>query len=140
MSNKLYVGNVPFLISEIELSQLFSSCGTIIDIIVPTDKISGKPRGFVFIEMSSKEETNKAISELNNVIVGGRTIKVDYASDKPDYKPNRPYAKEMGIDICIVCKSKDFLYGFDDVILGGICTSCISSLSKASRPHNKKHD
>ncbi len=141
MSNKLYIGNIPFSISEDELSDLFSSIGNVSNVYLPTDKETGRSRGFAFIEMSSEDEASAAVNKLNGKIVGGRNIKVAIATERTD-RPNNPYppkkytprADSLGVDVCIVCQSSGKeVFGFDPHV-GGVCADCISALSKASRP------
>lgn len=135
MSFKLYIGNLPFSATEEDLLNLFSSCGTVEKINIPTDRDSGRPRGFGFVEMETKEGMENAISSLNGAELGGRNIRVDEATEKKSDSPSKPYAKEIGTGICIFCGEKETLYGFPSTT-GGACSSCISSLSKASRPRN----
>lgn len=141
MSNKLYVGNLPYTVSTQDLENLFSSCGTILDTHIPSDKDTGRPRGFAFVELSSPEEVEEAISKLNGVDIGGRNIKVTQALEKADkgaYTPTRkPYAKEIGPGECILCNATDTLYGFEGSH-NGVCSSCVSALSHAVRPPRTK--
>lgn len=138
VSNKLYIGNIPFSISEKELTDLFSSVGNVQNVYIPSDKETGRPRGFAFVEMSSEDETHTAVNQLNGAEVGGRNIKVDIATDRTN-KPYAPkqystHAESFGVDVCIVCQSSGKeVFGFDPNV-GGVCTDCISALSKASRP------
>lgn len=142
MPNKLYIGNIPFSISENELSDLFNSVGNVQNVFIPTDKDSGRPRGFAFIEMSSDVEASAAVDQLNDANIDGRNIKVAFATERPNqtYKPsspkqyNAPIAKSFGVDVCIVCQSSGKeVFGFDEAV-GGVCSECISALSKATRP------
>ncbi len=80
MSNtKLYVGGLPFSTSEEELRELFSQHGTIDSVRIITDRMTGRSRGFGFIEMSSKEESQAAIDALNGTSLGGRNLTVNEA-------------------------------------------------------------
>jgi RNA recognition motif-containing protein len=79
MSTRLFVGNLPFETSELDLRDLFGQSGQIIEVKVVTDRETGRSRGFAFVEMSNAEEANKAISELNGRDLGGRTLKVNEA-------------------------------------------------------------
>lgn len=138
MSFKLYVGNLPFSATEDDLFNLFSSCGTVEKINLPTDRDSGKPRGFGFVEMESQDGMDNAINTLDGASLGGREIKVTEAVERKSdssYKPSKPYATSKGNGICIFCGEEDTIYGFPSTT-GGVCASCISSLSKASRPRN----
>jgi RNA recognition motif-containing protein len=84
MTIKLYVGNLPFQMTEEDLHALFSEAGEVLSAKIITDRHTGQPRGFGFVEMSSKAEGQKAISEIDGRIVEGRTLKVNEA--KPQVK------------------------------------------------------
>jgi RNA recognition motif-containing protein len=79
MGSKLYVGGLPYSVTEQELSELFSAYGTVESARVITDKFTGQSRGFGFIEMSTAEEASNAISSLNNTQMKGRTLIVNEA-------------------------------------------------------------
>jgi RNA recognition motif-containing protein len=83
MSRKLYVGNLPYETGEAELQELFSRAGNVDSVKVMRDMATGRARGFAFVEMSSDDEAQKAISELNNFQVGGRGLTVNEARPKP---------------------------------------------------------
>jgi cold-inducible RNA-binding protein len=83
MSRKLYVGNLPYETGEAELQELFSRAGNVDSVKVMRDMATGRARGFAFVEMSSDDEAQKAISELNNYQVGGRGLTVNEARPKP---------------------------------------------------------
>ena len=84
MGNKLYVGNLAYSISEKELEQLFSQYGTVQSAKIITDRDTGQPKGFAFVEMGSDGEAKAAISGLDGKEVGGRAIKVNEARPKED--------------------------------------------------------
>ena len=77
---KLYVGNLPFSSTEDEIRQLFSQYGTVSSVALITDRDTGAPRGFGFVEM--EEGASEAISALNNYELGGRALKVNEARPK----------------------------------------------------------
>src|SRR6476660_654610 len=83
MSRKLYVGNLPYETGEAELQQLFERAGTVNSVKVMRDMATGRARGFAFVEMSTDDEAQKAITELNNFQVGGRGLTVNEARPKP---------------------------------------------------------
>jgi RNA recognition motif-containing protein len=84
MSQKLYVGNLPFGASEETLKNLFAEAGTVESVKIITDTYSGRSRGFGFVEMASKEEGEKAISLLNGKTFMERALVVNEA--KPQKK------------------------------------------------------
>lgn len=84
MSMKLYVGNLSFQTSSQELEELFANIGTVESATVVEDRETGRSRGFGFVEMSSQEEGEKAIAELNGQEVSGREIKVNEAKPRED--------------------------------------------------------
>lgn len=80
---KLYVGNLPFTASETELEQLFSQHGTVASVALITDRDTGRPRGFGFVEMANDDEANTAIEALNGQDFGGRALTVNEARQRP---------------------------------------------------------
>jgi cold-inducible RNA-binding protein len=79
MSMKLYVGNLSFDTTQQSLETLFGEIGTVTSTNIIEDRETGRPRGFGFVEMSSKEEGENAIAALNGKEVDGREIKVNEA-------------------------------------------------------------
>ncbi len=79
---KLYVGNISFNISEQDLEDYFGEIGTVESANVITDRDTGRSRGFGFVEMSSQEEGQKAISELDGKELDGRELKVNEAKPR----------------------------------------------------------
>ena len=84
MSTKLYVGGLPYSVTEQQLSELFAQQGAVSSAKVITDKFTGQSRGFGFVEMSTTEEAKKAISALNGTQLDGRPLTVNEA--KPQEK------------------------------------------------------
>ncbi|MBK6798377.1 MAG: RNA-binding protein [Acidobacteria bacterium] len=82
MSMKLYVGNLSFETSSSDLETLFTQMGTVESASVVEDRDTGRSRGFGFVEMSSKEEGNAAISEFNGKEVNGRSLTVNEAKPR----------------------------------------------------------
>jgi RNA recognition motif-containing protein len=76
---KIYVGNLNHETTEPQIRESFEKYGEVTSLNLVKDKESGKPKGFAFVEMSSKEHGEKAISGLNGVDVGGNLLKVDVA-------------------------------------------------------------
>jgi cold-inducible RNA-binding protein len=79
---KIYVGNLPFTATDAELRTLFSEHGTVESISLPTDRETGRPRGFGFVEMN-RADASRAIQNLNGKDMGGRALRVNEAQDKP---------------------------------------------------------
>ena len=82
MGRKLYVGNLPYSVTQETLEETFSQCGTVDSVNVITDRDTGQSKGFGFIEMSNDSEAQKAIQELNGTSIDGREIKVNEAKPK----------------------------------------------------------
>ena len=83
MSRKLYVGNLPYSTSETELEELFGRTGSVDSVNVMRDMATGRARGFAFVEMATDDEAQKAIQELNQQDLGGRSLTVNEARPKP---------------------------------------------------------
>ena len=84
MAVRLYVGNLPFKATEEQLQGLFQQAGTVQEVSIMRDRMSGQSRGFGFIEMPKKEEAEKAISMLNGKDMKGRTATVNEAKPRTD--------------------------------------------------------
>lgn len=82
MTNKLFVANLPFSATEEDMKQFFSAAGSVVSARIITDRETGRSRGFGFVEMSSPEEAQRAMSELNEKELNGRTIFVSEANDQ----------------------------------------------------------
>ena len=82
MGNRLYVGNLSFNTTELELREVFSQCGTVAETKMVMDRETGRPRGFAFVEMGSEQEAKLAIDELNGRELGGRTLTVNEAQER----------------------------------------------------------
>ena len=83
MGRKLYVGNLPYETGEAELQELFTRAGTVETVKVMRDMATGRARGFAFVEMSTDDEAQRAITELNEFQLGGRGLTVNEARPKP---------------------------------------------------------
>ena len=81
-SNKLYVGGLPYATTENELEDLFSEHGTVESVRVITDRMTGRSKGFGFVEMGSQAEAEAAIEKLNDSELGGRTLVVNEAKPR----------------------------------------------------------
>src|SRR5262249_23784866 len=83
MSRKLYVGNLPYETGETDLQELFARAGVVETVRVMRDMATGRSRGFAFVEMNTVEEAQKAITELHEHQLGGRSLTVNEARPKP---------------------------------------------------------
>lgn len=83
MNQRIYVGNLPFSSREDDVRELFAQYGEVISVVLPTDRETGRPRGFGFVEMSGEDAT-KAIDALNGRDFGGRALNVNQARERED--------------------------------------------------------
>jgi RNA recognition motif-containing protein len=83
MGNRLYVGNLSFQTTQEALHAAFSSVGEVREVGMPTDRETGRPRGFAFVTMGSDEAAQAAIQEFNGKTLDGRQIKVNEAEERP---------------------------------------------------------
>jgi RNA recognition motif-containing protein len=88
MSKKLYVGNLPYNATEADLRSLFAQYGTVTSVSLITDRETGNPRGFGFVEMS--DGADDAISSLDRHDFGGRPLRVNEARPKEDRGGSAP--------------------------------------------------
>jgi RNA recognition motif-containing protein len=84
MATNLFVGNLPYAMDNDKLAQLFAAAGTVVSAKVISDKYSGRSRGFGFVEMSSEEESKKAIEMFNGKDVEGRALVVNEARPREE--------------------------------------------------------
>ncbi len=89
---KLYVGNLPFRATESEVRELFEPHGTVHSVTLITDRDTGRPRGFGFVEMD-EEAADAAVSTLDGTDFGGRSVRVNVAKERGD---NRRGPREGG--------------------------------------------
>jgi len=87
MSNKLFVGNLSFDITENDLQDAFAAHGTVLEANLMLDRVSGRPRGFGFVTMSTPEEAQNAIQALNGRDLGGRALTVNVARPREERGP-----------------------------------------------------
>ncbi len=92
MSTKLYVGGLPYSVTDGRLEEIFSAHGSVQSARVISDKFTGRSRGFGFVEMATSEEAQKAMEALNNTQLEGRTLVVNEA--KPQER--RPGGGDRG--------------------------------------------
>jgi RNA recognition motif-containing protein len=79
---KIYVGNLPFTATDSDIRALFSQHGSVESVALPTDRETGRPRGFGFVEMPAAD-AQRAIQALNGYSMNGRPLRVNEAQDKP---------------------------------------------------------
>lgn len=84
----IYVGNLPYTVTEADLNQAFSAFGKVTSVTLISDKFSGQSKGFGFVEMANNSEADAAIKGLNETPFKGRNITVNQAKPKTD-KPQR---------------------------------------------------
>jgi RNA recognition motif-containing protein len=89
MAKKLYVGSLPYSVTEDQLRELFAPFGSIDSVRIISDKYSGQSKGFGFVEMASDEEAQAAIEGVNGKEIGGRTLVVNEA--RPEEKRERSF-------------------------------------------------
>jgi RNA recognition motif-containing protein len=90
MAKRIYVGNLPYRITEDEVRDLFQEHGTVLSVNLINDRETGQPRGFGFVEMED-QGADTAIEALNNSSLGGRTLKVNEARPRENRRPNRDH-------------------------------------------------
>lgn len=90
MATKLYVGGLPYSTTQDELQEAFAKAGAVVSATIIMDKMTGRSRGFGFVEMSSADDAAKAIDMWNNNDLGGRKLTVNEA------KPLEPRAPRQG--------------------------------------------
>ncbi len=88
---KMYVGNLAYDVSEDELAAEFGAYGKVDSVAIPADKLSGRPRGFAFVEMASKSEAEAAIAGLNGKMLKERTIVVNESRPRTDNRGGGSY-------------------------------------------------
>ena len=82
MGNRLYVGNLSYNTTQEALEAAFVAVGEVREISMPTDRETGRFRGFAFVTMGSAQEANSAIAQLNGVMLDGRSLKVNEAQER----------------------------------------------------------
>jgi cold-inducible RNA-binding protein len=82
MSKRLYVGNLSFGTTEMDLREVFAKAGNVAEVKVVLERETGRPRGFAFVEMSTDQEAREAIAQLDGRDLDGRTLKVSEAQER----------------------------------------------------------
>jgi cold-inducible RNA-binding protein len=88
MGQKVFVGNMSFDTTREELQELFAQAGEVTEVVVPTDRMSGRPRGFAFVSFATDEAAAAAIQKLDGAELGGRNLRVNEASAE---RPTRSF-------------------------------------------------
>lgn len=91
MATKLYVGGLPYSSTEDAVKEYFSQAGTVTSVAIITDKMTGRSKGFGFVEMSSDEEAQKAIEMFDKKEFDGRMLTVNEARPMEARPPRRDY-------------------------------------------------
>jgi cold-inducible RNA-binding protein len=84
MSTKVFVGNLSFNVTENELQDMFAAHGSVVEANLMTDRMTGRPRGFGFVTMSTPQEAEAAINALNGKTVDGRALTVNVAKPREE--------------------------------------------------------
>jgi len=96
MSNKLFVGNLSFNTTENDLQDAFAAHGTVVEANLMMDRMSGRPRGFGFVTMSTPEEAQTAITALNGAQLDGRALTVNVARPREERSSGGGGRREFG--------------------------------------------
>jgi RNA recognition motif-containing protein len=89
MNSKLYVGNMSFKTTEAELRSAFGQFGTVTDVYIASDRMTGRPRGFAFVTFSNDTESKLAAEKMNGVDLDGRQLTVNEAKPKEEMGGSR---------------------------------------------------
>jgi RNA recognition motif-containing protein len=85
--NRLFVGNLSYQTAENDLQDYFSQAGAVTSVNLMLDKVTGKSRGFAFVEFATPEEANKAVEDFHNKEFQGRALTVNIARPKEEHAP-----------------------------------------------------
>ena len=83
MNAKVFVGNLDFATTSDEIQSLFQEAGEVLGVSVPTDRLTGRPRGFAFVEFASATDAATAIQRFDGHELSGRRLRVNEAADRP---------------------------------------------------------
>jgi RNA recognition motif-containing protein len=87
ISSKVFVGNLSYEVTREELLEAFGAAGKVLDAKIPTDRATGRPRGFAFVEFEKSEDAQRSIEMLNGKDMRGRSLRVNAAEDRPPRPP-----------------------------------------------------
>ena len=96
MSRKIFVGNLNYDTTGGSLQTLFQEAGSVVEVFLPSDRQTGRPRGFAFVEFSSEDEAAAAITKFDGHDLDGRTLRVNAADDRPRRPPRAPMMSDGG--------------------------------------------
>lgn len=99
MSAKVFVGNLEFSTTREELESLFSQAGSVVDVFLPSDRATGRPRGFAFVEYASEAEAEAAIQRFDGFELAGRSLRVNAAQARtpsPRFGPGPSFGEGGG--------------------------------------------
>ncbi|MDR1031893.1 MAG: RNA-binding protein [Holosporales bacterium] len=82
--NKIYIGNISYSTTENDLASLFGQCGKVVSATVIKDRYTGRSKGFGFVEFDSNDSANAAVEKFNSYDLGGRQLRVNIATGKPE--------------------------------------------------------
>ncbi len=94
ITSKVFVGNLSYYTTESQLADLLSECGQVLDVYLPSDRNTGRPRGFAFVEFSSPDEAAACIEKFNEHELEGRKLNINIAEDRP--RPSRTFSPSPG--------------------------------------------
>ena len=89
MTVRLFIGNLSYNVTDAELKELFSSVGPVSYVHMPTDHLTGKPRGFAFLDFNERADADEAVRRFNNYSFKGRSLAVNEARAREDRLPSR---------------------------------------------------
>lgn len=90
----IYIGNLSYQVTEEELTSVFAEYGTVKRVQLPSDRETGRPRGFGFVEMANDAQEEAAIEALDGAEWMGRSLKVNKAKPKPEGRSGGPYRRD----------------------------------------------
>jgi RNA recognition motif-containing protein len=93
MNTKLFIGNLSFKVTEQQLEEIFSQAGSVVSVAIPTDRETGRKKGFAFVEMQTQAEAEAAVKQFNGQTIEGRQIAVNPSQPKEGgaKRPNKRF-------------------------------------------------
>lgn len=87
ISAKIFVGNLDYATTKDQLTDLFAEVGEVVDVFLPADRVTGKPRGFAFVEFSDSDQAEAAIKQFDEHELSGRKLRINAAQERPRRPP-----------------------------------------------------